>query len=266
MPQTAPEPLIRFVIGGVQKGGTSALARYLGTHPQLQLPRGKEAHSLWVQNAAELGIPGVALLLAFYLCTARRLWKLCKETTWVPDPWFRDAARMVVTSLVGFIVSAQFVSLEALPLTPNRKLDPRALPVPDATAFANRTHEAAKGATEIALAQIWQRLLKVDAVGRHDHFFELGGHSLLAVSLIERLRQQNLVADVRTVFTSPTLRDMAQAIDRETRDVFQAPANLIPADCTALTPDLLPLVELEQAHIDRIVASTPGGAANIQDI
>jgi Sulfotransferase family len=44
MPQTTPEPLIRFVIGGVQKGGTSALSRYLGAHPQLRLPRGKEAH------------------------------------------------------------------------------------------------------------------------------------------------------------------------------------------------------------------------------
>ncbi|RON52260.1 hypothetical protein BK666_02495 [Pseudomonas frederiksbergensis] len=168
--------------------------------------------------------------------------------------------------LAEYMLPSAFVSLEALPLTPNRKLDRRALPVPDAAAFASRTHEAAKGSTEIALAQIWQDLLKVEAVGRQDHFFELGGHSLLAVSLIERLRQQNLVADVRTVFTSPTLRDMAQAIDRETRDVFKAPANLIHADCTALTPDLLPLVELEQAHIDRIVANTPGGAANIQDI
>ena len=44
MPQTAPEPLIRFVIGGAQKGGTSALARYLGTQPRLRLPRGKETH------------------------------------------------------------------------------------------------------------------------------------------------------------------------------------------------------------------------------
>lgn len=76
--------------------------------------KGKEAHSLWVQNAAELGIPGVSLLLAFYLCTMWRLWPLSKESTWVPDPWFRDAARMVLTSMVGFIVSAQFVSLEAL--------------------------------------------------------------------------------------------------------------------------------------------------------
>jgi hypothetical protein len=44
----------------------------------------------------------------------RRLWPLAKESADVPDPWFRDAARMVLTALAGFIVSAQFVSLEAL--------------------------------------------------------------------------------------------------------------------------------------------------------
>lgn len=77
-------------------------------------PKGKEAHSLWVQNAAELGIPGVLLLLFFYLATMKGLWPLAGDRIWVPDPWFRDAARMVVTSLTGFIISAQFVSLEAL--------------------------------------------------------------------------------------------------------------------------------------------------------
>ncbi|MEF9672145.1 phosphopantetheine-binding protein [Pseudomonas sp. PCH446] len=45
---------------------------------------------------------------------------------------------------------------------------------------------------EIAIAQIWQSLLQLPQVGRHDHFFELGGHSLLAVKLIERMRQVGL--------------------------------------------------------------------------
>ena len=44
MTETRPEPLIRFLIGGVQKGGTTALASYLGSHPRLRLPRDKEAH------------------------------------------------------------------------------------------------------------------------------------------------------------------------------------------------------------------------------
>ncbi|WP_241775486.1 phosphopantetheine-binding protein, partial [Pseudomonas corrugata] len=63
-----------------------------------------------------------------------------------------------------------------------------------------REYEAPQGAVETTLAQLWAELLKVERVGRHDHFFELGGHSLLAVTLIERMRQSGLSADVRVLF------------------------------------------------------------------
>ena len=65
----------------------------------------------------------------------------------------------------------------------------------------------------MAVAAIWQDLLGLERISRHDHFFELGGHSLMVVTLIERLRQQGLSADVRTVFIAPTLAAMAEAID-----------------------------------------------------
>ncbi|MEJ2225211.1 MAG: quinolinate synthase NadA, partial [Syntrophobacterales bacterium] len=62
----------------------------------------------------------------------------------------------------------------------------------------------------------------------------------------------------------PEVLDLADAIDKESP--VQVPANLIPLECDRITPDLLPLITLEQNHIDRIVAATPDGAANIQDI
>ncbi|WP_162887039.1 phosphopantetheine-binding protein, partial [Pseudomonas syringae] len=68
------------------------------------------------------------------------------------------------------------------------KLDRKALPAPDRSALASRGYEAPEGDTEMAIARIWQDLLQLEQVGRHDHFFELGGHSLLAVKLIERMR------------------------------------------------------------------------------
>ncbi len=107
-------------------------------------------------------------------------------------------------------------------------------------------------------------MLKVERVGRHDHFFELGGHSLLAVSLMERMRQAGLSADVRVLFGQPTLAALAAAVG-EGNEV-QVPANVIAPDCRRITPQLLPLANLDQAAIDRIVASVPGGVANVQDI
>ncbi|MPQ87374.1 hypothetical protein F0170_27440 [Pseudomonas sp. MAFF 730085] len=70
------------------------------------------------------------------------------------------------------------------------------------------------GDTEISLATLWAELLNVDRVGRHDHFFELGGHSLLAVSLIGRLRQEGIDANVKALFEQPTLWEYAEITER----------------------------------------------------
>jgi hypothetical protein len=74
----------------------------------------KEAHSLWLQIAAELGIPGVTFLALFYVLCMARLWPYVKSKQPVSDPWFHDIARMVIAALVGFAISAQFVSLPGL--------------------------------------------------------------------------------------------------------------------------------------------------------
>jgi probable O-glycosylation ligase (exosortase A-associated) len=77
-------------------------------------PKGKEGHSLWFQIGAELGVPGLVSLLAFYLIVIFRLWPYHSENSVVPDPFYRDIARMVISALVGFAVSAQFVSITFL--------------------------------------------------------------------------------------------------------------------------------------------------------
>ncbi|WP_439900222.1 condensation domain-containing protein, partial [Pseudomonas syringae] len=170
----------------------------------------------------------------------------------------------LLEQLPDYMVPTAFVQLEKLPLTPNGKLDRKALPAPDQLALVSREYQAPQGATERAIADIWQALLGIDQVGRHDHFFELGGHSLLAVKLIERMRQIDLSADVRVLFSQPTLAALAAAVGGGTEVIV--PANLIPEDCEHITPDMLPLADLSQAAIDRIVTTVPGGAANVQDI
>ncbi|WP_036254806.1 non-ribosomal peptide synthetase, partial [Methylobacter sp. BBA5.1] len=168
-------------------------------------------------------------------------------------------------TLPEYMVPAAFVPLEALPLTVNGKLDRKALPVPEGDAYGAREYEAPQGETEETLAALWTELLKLEQVGRHDNFFELGGHSLLAVTLIARMRRAGLNTDVQALFTTPTLAGLAAAVGGDSLQVL-VPPNAIPADATAITPDLLPLVSLAQADIDRITAAVPGGAANVQDI
>ncbi|WP_187650953.1 AMP-binding protein, partial [Xenorhabdus indica] len=114
--------------------------------------------------------------------------------------------------LPDYMVPTAFVRLDAFPLTPNGKLDRRALPAPDGEDFARQIYEAPQGETENALAAIWRELLGIEPISRHDSFFALGGHSLLAVRMIERLRQQGLALTARELFRSPVLSELAQTV------------------------------------------------------
>ncbi|MBD8900610.1 phosphopantetheine-binding protein, partial [Rhodanobacter sp. DHG33] len=91
----------------------------------------------------------------------------------------------------------------------NGKLDRKALPAPGDTAYARQAYEPPQGEIEQTLAGIWEELLGLQQVSRHDNFFEVGGHSLIAVQLMERLRRRGLDIEVRTLFTTPTLADLA---------------------------------------------------------
>ncbi len=194
--------------------------------------------------------PGDQRLVAYYTASAA--------------PSIDELRAHLLGYLPEYMLPTLFVHLESIPLSPNGKPDRKALPAPDQTALACREYAAPVGEIETTLARIWAEVLKVERVGRHDHFFELGGHSLLAVSLIERMRQVGLSADIRVLFNQPSLAALAAAVGGGR--AVTVPDNRIPADCQQITPQLLPLIELDQAGIDRIVASVPGGAANVQDI
>jgi probable O-glycosylation ligase (exosortase A-associated) len=82
--------------------------------PEYGFARGKNAHSLWLEVGASLGFPGLLLLLRFYGLGLVRLCPLTRECRPVADPEYRGLARMVIASLIGFAVAAQFVSLDRL--------------------------------------------------------------------------------------------------------------------------------------------------------
>ncbi|WP_122879520.1 non-ribosomal peptide synthetase, partial [Burkholderia pseudomallei] len=167
--------------------------------------------------------------------------------------------------LPAYMVPSAYVRLDAWPLTPNGKLDRRALPAPADDAYARAEYEAPQGAKEEALAAIWRELLPVERISRHDNFFELGGHSLLVIGLSEKLRAAGLHADVRVVYRASTLADLAAHLGTDNQDI-RIPLNLIADGDEHITPAQLTLVALSQESIDALVAKVEGGAANVQDI
>ncbi|MGD2089948.1 MAG: amino acid adenylation domain-containing protein [Candidatus Aminicenantes bacterium] len=114
-------------------------------------------------------------------------------------------------SLPDYMIPTHFVQVEKIPLTPNGKLDRKALPGTEIT--AEKQYVAPRSPEEKKLANIWSEILEVKQVGIYDHFFQLGGHSLLATRLISRIRRIFQVElPLRTVFKTPILVDLARIV------------------------------------------------------
>ena len=121
--------------------------------------------------------------------------------------------------LPGYMVPAQFVLLDELPLTPSGKVDRRALPAPDQNrAPLDETQAAPRTAEEEIMAALFRQVLKLERVGIYDNFFTLGGHSLLATQLVSRIREVfNIELPLRTVFEAPVLSQLAAWVEQEMR-------------------------------------------------
>src|SRR5205085_10788405 len=121
-----------------------------------------------------------------------------------------------IKSLMPVYIELQlFVILAALPLTPNRKVDRRALPALEQTLSELVTsYVAPRNAVEELVAGIWVEVLGLSRVGIHDNFFELGGHSLLATQVISRAREAFKVeVPLRRLFEAPTVSGLALCIE-----------------------------------------------------
>jgi acyl carrier protein len=116
--------------------------------------------------------------------------------------------------LPDYMIPSAFVSMDALPLTANRKVDRRALPVPDERRpDIEESFAAPRNAVENALAEIWGEILRIEKVGIQDNFFELGGHSLMATKIFSRLSDFfQVVIPLRQLFLYPTIAEFALII------------------------------------------------------
>ncbi|XQE65275.1 amino acid adenylation domain-containing protein [Pseudomonas sp. P3C3] len=117
--------------------------------------------------------------------------------------------------LPDYMVPAQIIALEKLPLTPAGKLDRAALPEPT---WQSQSYEAPQTDNERILAAIWAEVLGAERVGRQDHFFELGGDSIVALKVVSRIRHQGLQLPLKALFEQSRLADCAAALQREAVD------------------------------------------------
>ncbi|MBZ4371690.1 non-ribosomal peptide synthetase, partial [Corallococcus sp. AS-1-6] len=121
--------------------------------------------------------------------------------------------------LPEYMVPTALVSLDALPLSANGKVDRKALPEPEAPR-SEKVFEAPRTEVEAKLAAIWAQVLRVPQVGVTDNFFELGGHSLLATQVASRIRAGfGVELPLRELFESATLEALALRLERATRSV-----------------------------------------------
>ncbi|MBW4493511.1 MAG: amino acid adenylation domain-containing protein [Oscillatoria princeps RMCB-10] len=126
----------------------------------------------------------------------------------------RELRALLKEKLPAYMVPNAFVLLEEVPLTPNGKVDRRALPSPDMRVESDSTFVAPRNPTEQAIANIFAEVLGLAAVGADDNFWELGGHSLHATLVISRLRDTfGIELPVRRLFEAPSAASLAPVLE-----------------------------------------------------
>jgi len=132
----------------------------------------------------------------------------------------RDLRRFLKEKLPDYMMPSAFVLLEALPRTPNGKVDRRALPLPDkARPELEETFVAPRTPIEEVLVGIWAEVLALDKVGVQDNFFELGGHSLMATQVISRVRDAfSVELSLYSLFEAPTISSLGERMEVASRE------------------------------------------------
>jgi microcystin synthetase protein McyA len=147
--------------------------------------------------------------------------------------------------LPAYMIPAAFVMLDAMPLTPNGKVDRKALPALDtARPTLERTFEAPHTPIEQQLAELWAELLRLDQVGIHDNFLELGGDSILSLQIVTQANRRGLRITPRQIFENPTIAELAAVVS--TAGLIQAEQELV------LGP--LPLTPIQRWFFDQKLA------------
>jgi acyl-CoA synthetase (AMP-forming)/AMP-acid ligase II len=130
-------------------------------------------------------------------------------------PSVQELQQLIREHLPAYMLPAAFIILEAFPLSPNGKIDRKALPAPDLETLAPaNTYVEPSTPLEETLVGIWEEVLGRKRIGVFDNFFEVGGHSLLATQIVARVRKNlDVEFSLRSLFETPTIAEMAVTIE-----------------------------------------------------
>ncbi len=159
--------------------------------------------------------------------------------------------------LPGYMIPAYFVYLEIIPLTPNGKVNKRALPVPEA--ISTVPYEAPRNRQQERLRRIWARVLEIEneKIGIKDNFFRMGGHSLKATMLAARIHKELFTRiPLQEIFRNPTIEGMALYIKNAVRTDYSAIQPAQPQESYPLSSAQKRLFTLSGFDIEETAAST----------
>ncbi len=153
-------------------------------------------------------------------------------------------------TLPDYMVPTAWVELASVPLTPNGKVDRKALPKVEEQA---RVYVAPRGELEELLAGIWAEVLRADRVGVHDNFFEVGGHSLMATLVMSRIGEALAIeVPLRILFEAPTIALLAERLRRDVG---------LGVDVDAAARLVLELLALSSDEVESLLVGQAEGAS-----
>ncbi|HKH43205.1 MAG TPA: amino acid adenylation domain-containing protein [Thermoanaerobaculia bacterium] len=169
------------------------------------------------------------------------------------EPEARELRQFLGTKLPSYMMPSAYITLPALPLSPNGKVDRKALPAPPREireVVAPRTPE------EATLCQIWAQVLGRDEVGVHDNFFDLGGDSILGIQVVSRAQQAGLSLTAQDLFQHQTVAELALvAVPVAPPEEPEVVEVAVPAQGEAvLTPEAFPEARFSQKDFDSLMS------------
>ncbi|MEE4561814.1 amino acid adenylation domain-containing protein [Paenibacillus polymyxa] len=185
---------------------------FLGRNDQQVKIRGYRVELGEIENQI-LQINGVKEAVVLYTPDSRGNKVLCAYIVAQPILSTQDIKEGISRTLPSYMVPTHFIRLEQIPLTPNGKLDRKALPEPSAKTIFQKKYEAPVTKMECLMVRIWEEILEYSSISVDDSLFELGVDSTSVIKFVARLATgHGIELPIRQIFVTPTIRELASLV------------------------------------------------------